>query len=330
MRFALLGPLVVADGEGNPAALAGPRLRVLLAALLLHANVPVPAGELAEMVWDGTPPAGAAATLRSYAARLRRALGDDPARIVARHPGYLIRAGRHELDVLQFEALCADARAALRAGQWTDASAAAARALGLWRAAPLLDIPSEALRGEFVPRLERLRLQALEDGFDAGLRLGRYQELAPQLLEATARYPLQERFHAQLMLALAAAGRRAQALDAYQQARRALIDELGIEPGPELRAIHQQILAADAQTAPAAGAAPAREAPGTASEDAAAVQALDHSPAHRPGQRGAACTSAGRAAAAPRGTVRRGARSAAAAAAGAPGISPVAMPSWNG
>jgi len=278
MRFALLGPLVVADGEGNRAALPGPRLRVMLAALLLHANVPVPAGELAELVWDGSPPAGAAATLRSYAARLRRALGGDPARIVARHPGYLIRAGRQELDVLEFEALCADARAALRAGQWAGASAAAARALGLWRAAPLLDIPSEALRGEFAPRLERLRLQALEDGFDAGLRLGRYQELAPHLLEASARYPLQERFHAQLMLALAAAGRRAQALGAYQRARRALIDELGIEPGPELRAIHQQILAAGVQTAPAADAAPAREAPGTAGEDAATVRVLDYSP----------------------------------------------------
>jgi DNA-binding SARP family transcriptional activator len=125
MRFSLLGPLVVADGEGNRAMLAGPRLRVMLAALLLHANVPVPTGELAELVWDGTPPAGAVATLRSYAARLRRALGSDPSRIMARYPGYLIRAGRQELDVLEFEALCADARAALRAGQWADASAAA-------------------------------------------------------------------------------------------------------------------------------------------------------------------------------------------------------------
>ena len=278
MRFSLLGPLLVADGEGNRAGLAGPRLRVMLAALLLHANVPVPTGELAELVWDGTPPAGAVATLRSYAARLRRALGSDPARIVVQYPGYLIRAGRQELDVLEFEALCADARAALRAGQWADASATAERALGLWRAAPLLDIPSEALRGEFAPRLERLRLQALEDGFDAGLRLGRYQELAPHLLDMTAQYPLQERFHAQLMLALAAVGRRAQALDAYQRARRVLIDELGIEPGPELRAVHQRILAAGAQTAPRADATPAREAPGAADEDAATVRALDHSP----------------------------------------------------
>jgi DNA-binding SARP family transcriptional activator/Tfp pilus assembly protein PilF len=278
VRFSLLGPLVVVDGEGNQVVLAGPRLRVLLAALLLHANIPVPAGELAELVWDGSPPAGAAATLRSHAARLRRALGGDSARIVTQSPGYLIRAGRQELDVVEFGALCADARAALRAGQWASASAAAGRALGLWRATPLLDIPSEALRAEFGPRLERLRLQALEDRFDAGLQLGRYQELAPQLLEATARYPLQERFHAQLMLALAATGRRAQALDAYQQARRALIDELGIEPGPELHALHQQILTADAQAPPPADATSAGEAPGTADKNAATVRALDHFP----------------------------------------------------
>ena len=149
---------------------------------------------------------------------------------------------------MEFEALCRDARAALRAGEWAGASAAAARALGLWRAAPLLDVPSEVLRSEFVPRLERLRLQVLEDRFDAGLRLGHHQELVPQLLEMTARHPLQERFHAQLMLALAETGRRAQALHAYQEARRVLVDELGIEPGPELRDIHRRILAGDVGT----------------------------------------------------------------------------------
>ncbi len=245
MRFALLGSLVVADNSGQPVALGGPRLRVLLAALLLRAGTPVPVGELAEMVWDGSPPSGAVPTLRSYVRRLRRALGDDATRIVALGPGYLIRAERPELDVLEFEALCRDARAALRAGEWADASAATARALGLWRAAPLLDVPSEALRAEFVPRLERLRRQVLEDRFDAGLRLGHHQELVPQLLEMTAQHPLQERFHAQLMLALAGTGRRAQALHAYQEARRMLVDELGIEPGPELRDIHRQILAGE-------------------------------------------------------------------------------------
>jgi len=246
MRFSLLGPLVVADRAGGHVTIAGPRLRVLLAALLLHANIPVPASELAEMVWDGSPPPGAISTLRSYVRRLRSAVNAGAGRIAASGPGYLIRVEQAELDILEFEALCRDTRAALRAGEWADASAAAARALGLWRADPLLDVPAEALRGEFVPRLDRLRLQVLEDRVDAGLRLGQHQELIPDLLEVTTRHPLQERFHAQLMLALASSGRRAQALHAYQQAREVLVAELGIEPGPELRDLHRQILVSDA------------------------------------------------------------------------------------
>jgi DNA-binding SARP family transcriptional activator/tetratricopeptide (TPR) repeat protein len=245
MRFSLLGPLVVEGGAGGLLMPAGPRLRVLLATLLLHANVPVPAEVLAEMVWDGSPPPAAVDTLRSYVRRLRQALGGDAKRVVAGGAGYLIRVDQPELDVLEFEALCRDTRAALRAREWEDGSAAAARALRLWRAAPLLDVPAAGLRGMFVPQLERLRLQVLEDGFDADLRLGQHQELIPQLLDITAQHPLEERFHAQLMLALAGAGRRAQALHAYQEARRALVGELGIEPGTELRDIHRQILAGD-------------------------------------------------------------------------------------
>ena len=220
----------MADGAGVRMAVAGPRVRVLLAALLLHANIPVPAGELAEMVWDGSPPSGAVATLRSYVRRLRRVLDSESARITVSDPGYVIRVEPAELDVLEFEALCRDTRSALRADKWVDASAAAVRALGLWRAAPLLDVPAEALRGEFVPRLERLRLQVLEDRFDAGLRLGHHQELIPQLLEVTAQHPLRERLHAQLLLALAHSGRRAEALTAYQDARKTLVAELGVEP----------------------------------------------------------------------------------------------------
>jgi DNA-binding SARP family transcriptional activator/tetratricopeptide (TPR) repeat protein len=247
MRFSLLGPLVVTDSAGGQLRMAGPRLRVLLAALLLHANTPVPADDLAEMVWDGSPPPGAAATLRSYVRRLRGKVDAGAARITPGDPGYVIRVAQAELDVLEFEALCGESRSALRAGAWADASAAAVRAQGLWRAAPLLDVPSEVLRTEFVPRFERLRLQMLEDCFDAGLRLRHHQELVPQLLEVTARHPLRERFHAQLMLALAGTQRRAQALDAYQEARRLLVDELGVEPGSELRDIHRQILADDSQ-----------------------------------------------------------------------------------
>jgi DNA-binding SARP family transcriptional activator/tetratricopeptide (TPR) repeat protein len=243
MRFSLLGPLVVADVADEPVAVTGPRLRALLAALLLHANIPVPAGELADMVWDGLPPPGAVTTLRSYVRRLRAVVDPGAARITASGPGYVIRVNQAEFDILEFEALCRETRAASRAGQWADAFAAAGRALGLWRAAPLLDVPAEGLRGEFVPRLERLRIQVLEDRFEAGLGLGQHQELVQELLEVTARHPLQERFHAQLMLALAGTGRRAQALNAYHGARRVLVDELGIEPGPELRDIHQQVLA---------------------------------------------------------------------------------------
>jgi DNA-binding SARP family transcriptional activator len=264
MRFSLLGPLVVADSAGGLVPIAGPRLRVLLAALLLHANTPVPARELAEIVWDGAPPSGAGVTLRSYVRRLRSAVDPGAARIAASDPGYVIRVERAELDVLVFEALCRDARTALRSGEWADVAATAGRALGLWRAAPLLDVPAEALRDEFVPGLERLRLQVLEDRFDAGLRLGQYPELIPQLLEMTARYPLQERFYAQLMLALAGAGRRAQALGAYQEARRVLVDELGIEPGPELRDIHQRILTGEAvQLTSSADGVQLTEVPGT-------------------------------------------------------------------
>jgi DNA-binding SARP family transcriptional activator/tetratricopeptide (TPR) repeat protein len=258
MRFGLLGPLVVVDNSGRLVELGGLRLRTLLASLLLRANTPIPAGELAEMVWDGSPPSGAVSTLRSYVRRLRRALGEDASRIVARRPGYLFRAEWPELDIREFEALCREARAALRAGRWSDASADATRALGLWRATPLLDVPSEALRGQFVPHLERLRLQVVEDRFDAGLRLGHHQELVPQLLDMTTQHPLQERFHAQLMLALTGTGRRAQALHAYQEARRVLVGELGIEPGPELRGIHRQVLEGgvmDAAERPGASAA---------------------------------------------------------------------------
>jgi tetratricopeptide (TPR) repeat protein len=170
---------------------------------------------------------------------------------------------------------------ALRAGECAVASAAAARALGLWRAAPLLDVSSEALRSEFAPRLERLRLQVLKDNFDAGLRLGRHQELIPQLLEVTAQHSLQERFHAQLMLALAGTGQRAQALHAYQQARRVLVDELGVEPGQELSDIHRQILAGDAaqMTSEAPGIQPGEAPVTTASGALAGLTGVAASPA---------------------------------------------------
>jgi DNA-binding SARP family transcriptional activator len=270
VRFALLGPLMLADGAGDPVAVSGARQRALLASLLLSANVPVSPGALAEAVWDGSPPPGAATTLRSHIRRLRQALGSQAgARITACDPGYLISVREPELDVLGFEAACADAGAARRAARWPEASAAAARALELWRGTPLLDVPSQVLRDQFVPRLEQLRLQALEDRTEADLRLGRQDRLIPELRELAARHPVRERFHAQLMEALARVGRQAEALDAYRQARRALVDELGIEPGPHLRLLHQQILDGDpALAAPSAAHDGTPQAPAALTDSA--------------------------------------------------------------
>jgi DNA-binding SARP family transcriptional activator len=269
MRFALLGPLTVTGPAGEQLTVPGPRQRVLLAVLLLHANRPVPADTLAELVWDGQPPAGYAVTLRSHVRRLRRTLGPGAAQLRTRDPGYLIQLAGADLDVLQFEALCQDAAAALRATEWPAASGAAAQALRLWRAEPLLDVPSQVLRDEFVPRLEQLRLQALEDQIEADLQLGQHARLVPQLRDLTAQYPLREHLHAQLMQALARSGRPAEALQAYQDARRALLGELGIEPGPELRGWQQRVLAGQAGPVPAApapepAAGPSPRPPGSA------------------------------------------------------------------
>ena len=246
MRFALLGTLTLIDESGVRRVLGGPRQRVLLAALLLHGNEPVSLDALAETVWDGCPPAGYAATLRSHVRQLRRHLRGEAQRITARDPGYMIHVKRDEFDVLVFEDLCAQAEAALRAHQWANASSAGSEALDLWRDSPLLDIPSQALRDAFAPSLEQLRLQALEHRIEADLQLGRHHQLVSTVRELAAQHPLRERFHAQLMLALARCGRQAEALEAYQNVRRVLVEELAVEPGCELRELHQQILAGGA------------------------------------------------------------------------------------
>jgi DNA-binding SARP family transcriptional activator/tetratricopeptide (TPR) repeat protein len=272
VRFALLGTLMLADSAGEAVAVSGARQRVLLATLLLSANVPVSSDVLAEAVWDGSPPPGAATTLRSHVRRLRGALGPEAGgRVRTCDPGYLISVQEPELDVLRFGTLCRNASAARRAVRWQEASSAAARALQLWRGAPLLDVSSQALRDQFVPGLEQMRLQALEDRIEADLRLGGHDRLVPELRELTSQHRMREQFHAQLMEALARAGRRAEALGAYRQARQVLVDELGIEPGPHLQLLHQQILeGAAALAAPSVGpgAAPLT---GSASVPAAAV-----------------------------------------------------------
>jgi DNA-binding SARP family transcriptional activator/Tfp pilus assembly protein PilF len=248
VRFVLLGPLALIRDAGERTTIGGARLRILLAALLLQANNPVSADALADAVWDGAPPTGVATTLRGHVLRLRRALGPEAGdRIVACDPGYLIRVTDAELDVLEFQELCLSSGAAIRDQDWAGASTAATEALALYQGTPLVDVPCQALRDAWVPQLEQARVQGLEWRIEADLRLGRRDQLVPELRDLVGEYPLRERFHAQLMVALAGARRQAEALAAYQDTRRVLIDELGIEPGPELRELQERILAGDTE-----------------------------------------------------------------------------------
>jgi DNA-binding SARP family transcriptional activator len=245
VRLGILGPLLVVDDAGVEVPMAV-RQRTLLAALLVHANRTVAVEQLAEAVWDGQPPDGAVRTLRTYMVRLRQAVGPGiAARIETRAPGYMVRVGSDELDVLEFERLCRIAGAALRSGGWVQAADAAEWALGLWRGEPLLDVPSQLLRDNAVPYLEQLRVAALEDRAEARMQLGWHEQLVPELQELAREHPLRERFHAQLMLALYRCGRQAEALTAYQQTRRVLVEQLGIEPGPRLRRLQERILSGD-------------------------------------------------------------------------------------
>lgn len=189
----------------------------------MKANRIVPVAELADIVWDGTPPPGARPTLRSYVMRLRRAVGPAvAARIQTRDPGYLCQVADDELDMRRFEALCRQGAAALKARSWQRAWDVLAEALGLWRGAPLADVGSQLLQGECVPPLEQARLQALEWRIEADLHLGRHEQLVAELQALVEAHPLRERGDAQLMLALYRCGRRAEALDAFGRIRRVL------------------------------------------------------------------------------------------------------------
>jgi DNA-binding SARP family transcriptional activator/Flp pilus assembly protein TadD len=255
VEFGLLGPIVV-DCGGVTVPVPRGRQRAVLAVLLLNAGRVVSVGEIAETLWGCAPPPSAAASVRNYVKRLRGVLGDaERARIVTRSPGYVIRVDPGELDVARFEVLLEGARKAARGRSWEIAADQARAALKLWRGEPLADVESEALALREVPRLAELRLQAAELQIDAELRLGRHGVVIAELERLAAAHPLRERFHARLMLALYRDGRQSEALAAYQRARRLLIDELGAEPGAELRELHRQILATG--PVPPPGARPA-------------------------------------------------------------------------
>ena len=245
IRFTVLGPVRVSRG-GETVAVRWPMARSVLAALLLNANRIVPVDSLVDVVWGDMPPTTAVASLHNHVMRLRALLGEGAAgRIQTAAPGYRIQVAGGELDLDEFGQLDRAGRSALDAGDWTGAARELAAALDLWRGLPLEDVTSGPLRARYVPQLAQRRLEAVEGRIDAQLRLGQHDDLIPELTGLVAAHPLQERFHAQLMLAHVGAGRPAAALGVFAQAREVLAEELGTDPGPGLRALHQQILRDD-------------------------------------------------------------------------------------
>ena len=286
MDFGLLGPLLVRDGA-RQVAVSAPRQRVLLATLLFSAGRVVSVDALAEMMWDARPPTGARGALHSAIQRLRTTLGPSgPALIATRPPGYVLQLGDGGFDVREFAVLAARGQAAVQAGAWAPAAGLLRDALGLWRGEALADVPSQLLRAREVPPLEDQRLEVLGARIDADLRLGRHGEVVAELRQLVAAHPLREHFHAQLMLALYRGGRQAGALAAYQDVRHVLAGELGVDPGPELRDLHQRILAADPGLLPGPGAQPAEPAAATLSPPAASERAAPDGPGE-PGMPGA-------------------------------------------
>ena len=261
MEFRILGPLEVVAGEQR-LRLGGPKQRAALALLLLRANQAVPTDQLIEELWEGRPPSSALSTLRGYLSHLRGVLAAGGHAALRFHPpGYLLEVDPERVDAARFERLVRQGREALASGDPGAAASALRAALGLWRGPALADLADLAATRGARARLEELRLAALEARIDADLALGRHAELAGELEALTAEHPLRERLHAQRMLALYRSGRQADALAAYQQARRFLAGELGIEPGAELRQLQQAILRQEAALDWAPPARPALPAP---------------------------------------------------------------------
>ncbi|MEV6847125.1 tetratricopeptide repeat protein [Actinoplanes sp. NPDC051411] len=247
MQFRLLGR-VEASRDGVPVPLGRRRERLLLGLLLLEPGVPVPVGRLASLLWDDEPPATARMALNTHVSRLRAVLdphgdGASGIRLVSRDGGYLAEVDTRAVDVHEFRALVERAR------EQADPAARSALmrdALALWRGPLLAEVASDRIRERVGAQLAQLRLTALEDRFDAELAAGRHRGVLGELADLVLEQPLHERFAAQLMRALWAAGRPGEALKAFESTRRVLAEELGTDPGPELRELHGRLLRGEA------------------------------------------------------------------------------------
>src|SRR6266508_3397090 len=261
MDFRILGPLEV-EHEGRQLLLEGRQQRALLALLLLHANEVVPVDAIIDELWPETPPPSATRSVHALVSRLRRLLeGEPPARnggegdngvLLTRSHGYLLRVAPGELDLHRFESLLRAGRDALAAGQADIAARTLREALALWRGPPLAEFAHNSFAVIEIARLNELRLSALEERIEADLAAGRSAELVAELEALVATHPLRERLRGQLMLALYRSGRQADALQVYQDTRRVLVGELGIEPSQALQRLEQGILRQEGSLEPPA------------------------------------------------------------------------------
>ncbi|HYH90505.1 MAG TPA: BTAD domain-containing putative transcriptional regulator [Solirubrobacteraceae bacterium] len=250
MQFLILGPIEVRNDSGA-VALGGIKPQAVLAVLLLHANEPVSAERLALALWGEDAPGGAVKTLQVHVSRLRKALG-DPQVVTTTAAGYRLRVRDGELDAAEFERLVEDSRRTLAAGDPQQAAAMLRTALALWRGTPLAGLAEEPFAAGEIARLEEQRLAALELRVEADVAAGHHAEVVHELQSLVADNPLREQLVARLMLALYRCGRQTEALETYAAARRRLVEEIGIEPGPQLRDLHEAILRQDATLAPKA------------------------------------------------------------------------------
>src|SRR3954454_6722643 len=265
VEFRVLGPLEIRR-DGAPVPLRAPAQRTFLAALLIRHGRVVSVDSLAEALWPGEQPRSPRHALEMNASRVRRLLGDDAA-VVARPPGYELQVDPQAIDSVRFERLLAEAREVDPAR----AAARAADALALWRGPAFADFTFAGFAHEEIVRLDELRQEAEEERMAAQLAAGRGAELIGELEALVAAEPLREQRWGQLMLALYRAGRQADALAAYNDARKRLDDEVGLEPRPELRELQRAILCQD----PALDVAVAGRAVGTAELRPASVVAVE-------------------------------------------------------
>ncbi|MFJ4873821.1 BTAD domain-containing putative transcriptional regulator [Streptomyces sp. NPDC088745] len=245
LRFSVLGPVRAWRG-GEPVPAGSPQQRALLTLLLLREGRTATAAELIDGVWGEEPPSQALAAIRTYASRLRKALGADV--LVSVAGGYAIRPVPGALDLAVAQELAADADKARSAGDRCAARTLLGEALGLWDGEALASVPGPYAESQRA-RLEEWRLQLTETRLDLDLEVGCHAEAVSELTALTAAHPLRERLRELLMLALYRCGRQAEALAVYADTRRLLADELGVDPRPELARLQQRILAADEELA---------------------------------------------------------------------------------